>query len=583
MSIFRALTFVVSMAVLFAFSGCQGDNSDTVEYGNYAEMTVILPVTTKEVTLNSEAVNIEVKVIDENNNLFTSGEIKVIYPDDVRQGRDIGYFEEDTVAVEKGVANFVYYAPSNISTDTSDIVFQFYHDSDPTVSQKYTIIIRPEVGQNILDSYSLNTNIGTNVDMGLESNKLVSFYVENDKGELLLDSDIVSIIITSLSPSVGTLEDTLGNAGTSLTANNKNNVTVNVKSNTDSGIIPLKVEVNFKDSNGDAQSMTEVFNVLVLSGPPSAISLSYVATEQIADRAKFVEKWALTVTDKYGNLVDSNPALSMGMIAGFANDSSNRADNDSNFLYFPSGADGGKISKVYDSFTVTKDVFDDVDLANDTLVTFGDGYTYNASGKWDISSVSSKVLGLKDDYDSTTTSNMGFAVGHNYRQDTCRDAIEWVANVYPKDNNYIVDDTGTAIINIEYDYYLTGKSTVLWVNLVGKDYATDETIRIGEAKKINLRGQGLTAAEYSFAKGFMGLIQLDVSITNTVEWYRNANFGYGVEVSGDGTAWFVREDSNGNTTSCVNNGVGYVLVEILSPAEEAGTVKLTGLLPSSEF
>ncbi len=585
MSIFKTLTLIVSMAVLLAFSGCQGDNSDIITQGSDANMTVILPISTTEVTTNSEVVNIEVKVIDENNNLFTTGSVKIIYPNDVREGRDIGYFEEDTVLIEKGVANFIYNAPSNIASDTSSISFDFYHDSDPTQTKRYTVVINPEEGLVVLSNYNLGSDIGTDVSMGLETRKLVSFYVENDKNELVLDSDIVSIKITSENPNIGTLEDTSGNSGISITINGKNTVSVGVNSNIKSGIIPLKVETSFIDANGDTLSLSEVFNVIVLSGPPSAISLSYVSTihtQELKDRAKFVEEWAVTVTDKYNNLVDSNPAVSMGMLAGYANDSSNGADNPGNYLYYQSGAQGGGLSSLYDNFTARDDVFDDVDLDNDVLTTFANGYTYNASGKWGISTKSSTVLGLKDDYDSTTTYNMGFAVGHNYRQDVCRDAVEWVANVYPKDNNFLVGDNGTMIINVEYDYYLTGKSTVLWVNLIGKDYSTDETVKIGEARKVNLRGLGLTGESYAFSKGFSGTVRLDVSITDTVEWYRNANFSGNIIVSGDDINWSIVGGSMTNgIMSCVNSGIGYVDVNI--SAVEAGSVSLVDVLTVREF
>lgn len=95
---------------------------------------------------------------------------------------------------------------------------------------------------------------------------------------------------------------------------------------------------------------------------------------------------------------------------------------------------------------------------------------------------------------------------------------------------------------------------------------------------------GLTGETYSYAKGYTGTRRLRISVSNTVEWYYNANFGYAVEVSGDGTVWSVTGTSmNNGITSCANSGVAYVDVTITSAVESGGTITLKNLLPSSEF
>jgi hypothetical protein len=140
------------------------------------------------------------------------------------------------------------------------------------------------------------------------------------------------------------------------------------------------------------------------------------------------------------------------------------------------------------------------------------------------------------------------------------------------------------IIQVEYDYYLTGKSVILWSNLVGESNNT--STKIGLAQKITLRGSGLTGETYQYAKGFQGLIRLNISISDTVEWYKNANFGYAIVVTGDDTNWTIQGDSmqDGNITDCtLNGGVGYVDVNITNPAGSAGEIKLVNVLPSSEF
>ncbi|MEA1893387.1 MAG: hypothetical protein U9N33_11865 [Campylobacterota bacterium] len=595
MNIFkRLIIFILALAMLFSFSGCQGNNSEVIIDIPEPEppvidvnVTILLPVTTYEVTSNEERVIVEVKAVDKNNNPYSTGNVHIVYPQDVVENRDVGLFDESIVAMnESGIASFFYTAPKNLEEDISNINFEFYHEEAVDVKLQYIITINPSEDQKILNNFTLNSDIENDVNMGLDADKQVAFFVKNDKSELVIDSNVIWIRISSMNPSLATLEDIFGNTGDSLTLYAKNSVSLNVKSNTKSGLVPLKVEARFRDANDNLLDLVEIFNIIVLSGPPSAMSLSYAGTvheEEHKDRAKFVERWVLTVTDKYNNLVNTNPAVSMGMIAGFANDSSGFTANDSNYLFYsPDTTASGTLNKYSDSFRAPQDVFDDVDIDNDLLVTFGKDYTYNASGKWDIDAKSSSVLSLSDDYTSTTTSGLGFAVGHNHRGVTCSDdGSSVVANVYPDDGNYTIDETGTAIINVEYDYYLTGKSTVLWVNLVGRDYATDTTIRIGEAKKVNLRGKGLDGESYAFSKGFNGTVRLNVSVSDTVEWYYNSNFGYQVTVTGEDTNWSILGDSNGRTTSCYNSGVGYVDINIT--AAESGTVSLTNVLPSHEF
>jgi len=602
MNKYTTIFYALLVSLSFSFLGCQSNNSEPYRDLNSSfpldnikqSVTIILPSSSEELISNTQKVEIEVKAIDQVNSPYNSGVVSIVYPNDVRDGRDIGYFEQSSASVVNGVATFNYTAPKDLKENTKNIDFRFYHtDSNTTISDisnvlTYTFTIVPKEEQIILTNYELHTNSIEDISMSLETKKLVTYYVSDADDVLVENSKMTSMTITSLNPHLGTLEDTLGNTGYSVTVNNENSVNVNINSSTTSGIIPIKVNSVFEDVNGKTQTLEEVFNVIVVSGPPSAMSLSYAGTEQNSEKAKFIEKWILTVTDKYGNKVDNNPAVSTGMMAGFAKDSSHKNSNDANFLYYEPGSLGGRIDSNDDTFRTNCNcnVFDMVDPANDSLVVFGNGYTYNASGKWDIKSATGGVAYLSDDYDSNDISSLGYAVGHNYRQDTCEPGVEWVGNVYPKDNNYILDSSGVMELNVEYDYYLTGKSVMLWVNLIGQQYGSNQNIRIGEAKKINLRGVGLTSEEVTVPQGFQGLVRLKVWVKGTVEYYYNSNFGYAVTMGVKDANWTYAGDSmDYPTTDCGYNGIGYVDVVFLSPTAEEGTVGLNeaDLLPSDEF
>lgn len=546
------------------------------------EIDVVLPVTSKELTLNSEVVNIAVTVLDANNNLYSEGSVKIVYPDDIRTGRDIGYFLSSEETPVNGRSNFVYTAPVDLSADTSNLVFKFYHSSNPTETVSYTMSINPETNQTVITNYELKTGNPNDVDMELESSEVVSYAVYDENDVLVPEADMTSITVTSLNTNIGLLSGAGVSEAATLSVTDKNNISLNIVSNTKSGIVPIKVDAQFKDANGDDNNLTKVFNMLVLSGPPSAISLAYAGTEQDGERAKFIERWVVTVTDRYSNKVNTNPAVSMGMIAGYAKSSDTAVGNDGNYTYYAPGFDT-ELNTTSDKFISHVQTFGNVDDSTDILVLTGTGYKYPALGKWDISVEDNSTLKIIDDYDSNDTTELGFAVGNNQREETCDPGVKWIANVSPADGQYIIEDTGSLAINVDYDYYLVGKSTMLWVNLVGIQHSTNETIRIGEARKITLRGLGLETSEYSFAKGFEGIVRFDISISDTVEFYKNANFGSRVEVSGEGNTFSIPETSMSHgITSCVNNGVAYIDVDV-NASGEAGVVKITNILPSHEF
>ncbi len=573
----------------FTFTSNNGtDDINTTLTINYVPEvpTIVVDDGNITVTLNGEVVTVNLSVYDKDNSLYDGGNIKIKYPSSVLSGKNVGSFNKSSVAVVNGKAQFTYTAANPLDGNDS-IIFTFYHDSQPKLSEKdFNVTIIPDANQVVLTNYALDTIYETN--MPLETTKGMTFYVEDDKGSKIPDSNVTSITATVLNSALGSLEDTAGNTGNSLTVSNKNGVQMNVKSKTLSGVIPIRVYAEFKDANNNDQNLTKVINVVVLSGAPTAISLSYAGTSQDSEHAKFIENWVLTVTDKYNNLVNTTPAISMGAIIGYA-DSSASTKNVAKYLYYDVNASDGNLSNLDpDTFKSAYDAFDNVDITNDKLVLFGgDGYRFNAFGKWDISNInSSSELELSDDYNGTDISGLGYAVGHNFRNEVC-DGSPTVANVYAKDGNNTLGSNGSMIIQIEYDYYLVGKSIVLWTNLVGENNNT--AVKIGLGRKSTLRGSGLTGGSYSFAKGYTGVRRLLVTISDTVEYYKNANFGYAVEISGDGNTFdIIGSSMDQNITSCVDGngndtgGVGYVDVNI-TDSNNSGVLQLTNVLPSREF
>ena len=561
-----------SLLVVFALimSGCGSDNSETpIVEGttgtttgtipditdvtdatdiNESALTVLLPTSSKTVTQNGEQVSIEVKVFDGANNPYSDGEVKIVYPNDAVAGRDVGNFKELNVSITGGLATFEYTAPEDLTENTGNIVFGFYHSANPSDVKQYVITIDPEEDQTPLTTYSIKSSLVSGaLSMGLESSKVISFYVTNGSGSQLKAEDIVSISMTVQDPSKAKFNYGADENLTTITMNNavidpqKESLSVNMKSFTKSGIVPIAVSAVIINSNDEQETINDIFNLIIFSGPPTAMSLQYIGTEHNQTTGKFQEYIVITATDKYFNRVNTNPAVSVSMIAGYAQEipGNTTAGINSRIIYQPSNvAHSATIDPTNNTLTSNTD-FSNVDLDNDILMTYGDGYTYNVSGNWNLDKTNLAMLGtntleLADDIPGNTNiSNIGFAIGHNYRQDTCVDGREWVGNVELESD--VLDMNGMVRAIINYDYYLTGKKIALGVDIIGYNAQEDLTSKFGEMTTLTLHSTGLEAPETTIPANSTALyVEIPIVIKDGAgfnKWYRNANFSYKLRFS----------------------------------------------------
>jgi len=603
MNIFKTALLVALLLV--SITGCGGDNNSAptavqepttpttpeVPTNLTKEIPlVVLPQTTQELTLNQQPVTIEVKVVESGNaSPFLSGDVKILYPKaEVLAGRDVGIFKASSIAVENGIVKFDYTGPTQLSENNDTLVFYFYHESNPSDLKKFSFTIKPKPGQIVLKGYKLRSSLSTGEGViGLNTGKKISFFIEEDTDEktLVADAKIDYLRVSTLNPALAVLLSTEAetNATSILLSSDKNSFAIIAKSLTLSGIVPLKVEASFTDVNNKTQTLSKIFNVLIISGPPSAMSITYDGTAE-SKVAGFVEHWTLRVTDKYNNLVNTNPAVSIGMIVGFAEDSSSsKVGGSNNNLYFKANNSdkNGTITKINNSFTSLQNVFANVNAATDTLVLFGDGYTYDASGKWDFTYENDAVLKLIDTYDGNNTSSLGFAVGRNYRQIPGHG--EAIANIYPQDNNYTLGSTGTMNLEIAGDNYLIGKDLMVWVNLLGYDLVEKRTIRAGEAEKITIRNFGLEASSVSVPRGSTNLVKrIYIYASKTGERYENANFSYDIKTSDN---LVINSDTSSNYDFNKSRIFpAYVDVNVTdADGNSTGTIELTNLKINTEF
>ncbi len=609
-------SLVLSVFLVFFISACGTDNSETIyNTTNTTTDTTVDDVNTtdntidvngtvtvaftdgaaKTLTLNSEVKTIEVLVFGPNNAPYTGGNIVIAYPDKVRTGTDIGTFSAISLPVENGKATFTYIGPKDLQAlvDAGDTgtVFGFYHDSDEATVKNLTFTYEPEANQVILETYTLGSSLldDQDVTIGLQSSKQVSFYVQDEAGQNLDSADVTSIDVEVLNTPLVDIENTAGDVGDTLTFSGKNDVSLNIKTNTISGLVPIKVTANFVDANEKNATLEKTFNIVVLSGPPTSISISYASTGWDEENAMFQEHYSVKATDKYSNKVNTNPAISVGAIVGYARDATNgeRIFYRPNTVAVPS-ATTATINPSNNVFRAANVDFSDVDELNEVLVTFGMDYDYDASGKWDFTRVGTAgadELVLVDNFDGNITrTNLGFAVGNNIRDYQCEAGAEAVANLRVSDGSNKLDAFGRAQLTLDYDYYLTGKDIVVWVNMVGSTAQTATEGKFGEAREFTLRGRGFEQRIVTVPRDVNNVTyRIWTRLADAPEWYRNANIGYDVQVSDNLTINAV-SDSNGNIDDCSqSNGVVYVDVTVTENKGETGSIEIINITVADEF
>ena len=604
--------YAMSLTVALILSGCgtnskvdpvqpivteEEDNTPLVDE-NITIKPIVLTIDDRNIILTSNSETVPILVHAYNKSTltpYTSGSVQVKMPSKVLSGTDVGYFSSYNVAVnENGIATFNYTGPQDLKAliDSKDkgSTFEFYHIENPTSKVKVTVSYEPQSDYKAVN-YKLNTSSSdTQYTMGLDESKTFSISLLDDKGKPVDNDSVKSIKIVSENTVIGLLEpgnlSELNYSGDDATSTK----TFNIKTSQVSGLLPIDVEVVFDDANGEEQRLETKMNITVFSGPPTAMSISYAGVEHDKEHAKFIEKFIVTVTDAYNNPVNTKPFIATGAMVEYAVDGSSndgKRDTTSPRLWYGRYDNHlGTINPIGNNkaqFEVDTDVFKYIDFANDKMVVFGSGYVYEALGKWDISPNSDSVIDLVDDYNGSKREGLYYAVGHNNRQDLCsEDGREYVGNM--ESNTYQIDDSGSVIVKFTYDYHLTGKDIMLWVNLTGYQADNNSSTRIGEAQKHTLRGMGLmTPHSYTIPKNSGSAIyHFDIHHAKIPEWYLNGHFGYAIigkcKVEG------IEDTSNQyDARSCRNGGVAYVDLKVSNPSDSDCVITLDKIAVSPEF
>ena len=137
-----------------------------------------------------------------------------------------------------------------------------------------------------------------------------------------------------------------------------------------------------------------------------------------------------------------------------------------------------------------------------------------------------------------------------------------------------------------YDYYLVGKDIMIYANIVGVDNELGRELRIGEAQKRLLRGNGL---EFRYNESIETDSAIPVTkkvclwIKDTYARYRNGNFAL-IGTKQDGCSTFVINHIPSPVTSCdYNEGWSCANITISADNNATCSVTLGEPLVSREF
>ena len=592
-------------------------NSTPIVVGDVTLPIVVIPNILKDITLTSNSKNMEISIkVFKDIVPYNQGSVRVELPAKVLTGIDVGLFDSYEVSInEQGIALFNYTGPSNLKAlmDNNDLssIFKFYHSENSSNKQELKISYKiDEELYTPIDYFLTLATKNSDFSMGIPNlEKTFSLLIKDTKDDTVSDIKIIKIEVESQNALVAKLLNTetkqLENKIELLKENNSNFILVSKKL---SGLVPIKVVVDFIDINKQKKTLSTVVNIRVMSGPPSAISVSYLSSGQDSGRAKYEEKFAVSVTDEYGNRVNTQPYISLGAIIGYSVDgsaSSNEETSQTKRLYYgqsdiANGTANGLIDTLDDDIVSTTQFEDTLrpevfkwikaDGKNsDKLVVFGKGKNYEAMGKWDFKKINDNTLKLEDDYFGINRDELFYAIGHNYYQDQCQDdGREWIGST--DSETYQLDEEGTVIVAYKYDYQLMGKDALVWVNLNGYQSDTAKNTRLGEVIKHTLLGKGINSLPsegYSLDKNVTASATFEMWHNATNKRYKNAHFSWREKAGSTCDVLAVNSSNQYDARTCKNGyfreGSAYITFLLSAPEDKACSFNIDELYILDEF
>ena len=501
--------------------------------------------------------------------------------------------ESDT----SGDAVFNYTSPASM-LDTNMTV-KFCLESDLSVCDTAIIVLTTS---KIVPPIELIDNINylitfkpkggaNNLQLGARNNAIVSL-IDKDTQKSIPSNRIKNITVSSEDVSVLKLTpEGGGEPSGSLNISNRNDVSILLTADeVNSGLVPLKIVIEYFNLNGILKTRGQLFSVAVLSGAPTAFSITSAGVAYNSETKQFEQKFIVQATDSSANPISTSGVINVSAMASFAKDAAGREilyGRHSNGVSATLSPDGQKAQIELTSGGLTPFNTTNIDENRAFVAVFGNVNTYEANGKWNIKkgSLSGDSIKFTNNYSGGVYSGLGMAVGYNYRDKFCSSTYEEsVVVIDSSDGKYSLDETGKAFVVLKHDAYMIGKRIMLMVNMTGLNPSTGKLQRTGEVHETTLRfNKYLISKSFSIPKSRTNYsITMYGSIaTGTPDIYSllNSKFSCGIDASDGITSIKLVEENN--PTSCAGKGIAFQTYEV-STSADGGTVTFGKCVPESE-
>ncbi len=98
---------------------------------------------------------------------------------------------------------------------------------------------------------------------------------------------------------------------------NKNDIDLYIQTYNKSGLVDLKVDVTYINNRGEEYDLNKTLSLTILSGEPMAFSINGVGTVYNPDTKWFEQKFLISASDKYNNIVNIASKINISAMAGF--------------------------------------------------------------------------------------------------------------------------------------------------------------------------------------------------------------------------------------------------------------------------
>jgi hypothetical protein len=319
--------------------------------------------------------------------------------------------------------------------------------------------------------------------IGLNSKKRYKLSLVNlDSNNSVLPERIHKITISTTDPSKAKIIDPNnyvndnGEPHESVTFENKNDIDLYIQTYNRSGIVMLNVNSTYTNNRKEVYDLNKSVPLTILSGEPMAFSINSVGTTYNFDTKWFEQKFLISASDKYNNIVNIASKINISAMADFVKNS--KGDR----LLFGKYSDiKGEIIADKENneakFSTNRAILSNIDPTRDFLFLFGGVQSSEALGKWDIDAyeIDESNMKLIDSYYGNNHSDLGFAVGHNYHNEICSsESKEWELEIDSTDGIYQLDDRGKTYVTLKFPAYMIGKKIALGVNFSGRKIRSGE-------------------------------------------------------------------------------------------------------------